>query len=132
MLNYDITQRCLNSLIQLGPRNQRVYLMKLDPRDVPTIIPVLNRLATENRYTKIFAKIPKAHGEAFLNEGYRMEAVVPGLYNGEEDGLFLGFYLNPKRSQATAPERIEKNLALAAKRAESGPDFRPPKQLPHF
>jgi len=121
MTHYDLIERCLHSVIQHGPSNRRVYLMKLDPRDVPTIIPYLNRLATENRYTKIFAKIPKAHGEAFFNEGYRQEAVVPGLYNGEEDGLFLGLYLDPRRASVAEPERLKKNLALAAKQAGPAP-----------
>ncbi len=125
MTNYDLIERCLHSLVQHGPSNRRVYLMKLDPRDVPTIIPYLKRLATEKRYTKIFAKIPKAHGGPFLNEGYRQEAVVPGLYNGEDDGLFLGFYLDPQRSSAAEPERIKKNLALAAKQAGPAPDTCP-------
>jgi len=114
MTRYDHIERCLHSLVQHGPSNQRVYLMKLDHRDVPTIIPYLNRLAIENHYTKIFAKIPKAYSELFFKEGYCQEAVVPGLYNGEEDGLFLGHYLDPRRASAREPERIKKNLALAA------------------
>jgi len=54
-----------NSLIQHGKENDRVYLMKLDERDLSDILEELNRLAEDSGYTKIFAKVPADKGNMF-------------------------------------------------------------------
>lgn len=77
--------------------SSRVYLMSLHPDDFPDIIHHLDRLAHENAYTKLFAKVPAQYGPAFLKAGYGIEASVPCFYDGKEDALFLTKYLSDER-----------------------------------
>lgn len=94
-----------NSTVQHGPLNGRAYLMRLDPEDCPRIVSRLERLAEDNGYTKIFAKVPAGAAEDFAEAGYRTEAVVPGFFNGEESGLFMGrYFADWRRIPANAAE----------------------------
>ena len=59
-----------------------------------------------------------AHRAAFTAAGYRVEATVPGLYRGREDGDFLGLFLDPARALpgpavAGTPPGIEARAAAA-------------------
>jgi len=93
----DKTEKIGQSLIQHGKDSDRIYLMKLHQTDAASIIPVLFDLAHKNGYSKIFAKIPATYYPQFLMAGFQIEAAVPGFYGGNEDGLFLGHYLDPSR-----------------------------------
>ncbi|MBI9060998.1 MAG: putative beta-lysine N-acetyltransferase [Marinilabiliaceae bacterium] len=93
----DKTEKIGQSLIQHGKDSNRIYLMKLHPSDAASIISVLFDLAHKNGYTKIFAKIPSTYYPLFLSAGFQIEASIPGFYDGNEDGLFLGYYLDASR-----------------------------------
>lgn len=80
---HDIINKMNNSIIQHGLRNNRIYLMHLDKKDMPEIIFTLNNMANKNSYTKIFAKIPYSCSNAFLKNGYIIEATIP-LFQGKE------------------------------------------------
>lgn len=102
-----------NSQIQHGPDNNRIYLMKLDPADLPGITEDLDRLADQNGYTKIFAKVPSPHAPAFIANGYRREGKIPQFYEGKTDAAFLGKFINPAREISPQREEIENIIALA-------------------
>lgn len=118
---YDKTETLRSSYIQHGPANQRVYLMKLALEDLPDILDDLQALGRANSYTKIFAKIPGPAEGAFLDRGYTREALVPGFYGGQEDGVFVSTYLDPRRGNDEHDATVKKNLALAEGRAASPP-----------
>ncbi|MBN2110265.1 MAG: putative beta-lysine N-acetyltransferase [Methanosarcinaceae archaeon] len=86
-----------NSLIQHGSFNNRVYLMHLSPPDHASILDDLEKIARDNRYSKIFAKIPSCLKEDFLSSGYREEAHVPGFFGGGEDASFMCKYFTGSR-----------------------------------
>jgi putative beta-lysine N-acetyltransferase len=91
------------AVIQHGPLNDRVYLMKMG-RDEASARRALKRvesLAAENHYSKIFAKVPASSARVFLEDGYAIEALVPGFFQGTEDGYFLTRYLDPNRRQVS-------------------------------
>lgn len=88
----DTIERIGNSVIQHGRNNQRIYLMKSSTEDLPGLIYQLDKLAEKNNYSKIFAKIPASQRSIFGQNGYQVEASVPNLFNGIEEGLFLGKY----------------------------------------
>jgi beta-lysine N6-acetyltransferase len=90
------------SKIQHGKFNNRIYLMKLSPDDVPEIIPELNELAAEQGYTKIFAKIQASELPHFILNGYVMEAFVPKFYKNKFDCIMVSLFLDKKRQQAPA------------------------------
>ena len=121
----DLIERFGSSQIQHGPDNNRIYLMKLDPADLPGIIGRLDALAEKNGYTKIFAKVPAPHAAAFMAGGYRIEGTIPRFYNGETDAVFLGRFTDPARGITPQRGEMEKIIALA----QSGKG-RPLKPLP--
>lgn len=103
-----------NSLIQHGPANDRVYLMKLARQDCPDIIGQLERLAAAQGYSKIFAKVPSTVLEPFLESGFELEATIPGLYQ-PDDACFLGKYYCRTRRQELESEQVRMVLDAAQK-----------------
>jgi len=89
-----------SSVIQYGPLNNRIYLMKLSRQDAPSIVTKLDDLACTEGYSKIFAKVPAGNVMEFLAGGYRVEARVPNFFHGLEDGFFLAKYFSPDRREA--------------------------------
>lgn len=105
------------SRISHGMDSNRIYLMDLDPSDFPQILPALEQIAEECKYTKIFTKVPARYRPAFQIRGYVIEASVPGFYKGEEDALFLVKYTNPERSRPEL-EQLEAFQALLLQGSE--------------
>ncbi len=93
----DTLERIGHSLIQHGPNSSRVYLMKLDPADLPLLHDELERRVREHGYGKIFAKIPADAIDAFLERGYREEARIPGYFRGCSDAVFMCRYSDRTR-----------------------------------
>jgi len=87
----------LGSIIQHGKHNDRIYLMKLDERDVDSILDELSKLAKTNKYSKLFCKIPKNIAPLFFANGFILEAYIPKFYNNTADVFFLSKFLNADR-----------------------------------
>lgn len=85
------------SIIQHGKLNDRIYLMKLDERDLGDILHKLAMLADKNKYSKLFCKVPKKLAPVFLADAYVLEAYIPKFYNNQEDVFFVSKFLNPNR-----------------------------------
>lgn len=117
---YDTIEKIGRSMIQHGPYNDRIYLMKLDTDDMPDLPLRLEAMARARGYSKVFAKIPADQSETFEAQGYRREALVPGFYNGRQDAAFLGLYLSEERRRNIFEEETRKNLELAERKAEKG------------
>lgn len=95
---FDKVEKFSKSIIQHGPYNDRIYLMKVgQEEDIDVLIEKMMDLAIVNEYTKIFIKIPEHLKEPFLGRDFKLEAKVPGYYKGQEASDFLGLYLNAKR-----------------------------------
>ncbi|MFW6032474.1 MAG: putative beta-lysine N-acetyltransferase [Phycisphaeraceae bacterium] len=111
------------SLIQHGELNDRIYLMKLAPQDAAEMPEKLREMAKAEGYSKVFAKVPGPCRGGFEKAGYQIEALVPGFYRGEEDGAFLGLYLDLERQKDPHAEQAEKALKIAREKANerSGP-----------
>lgn len=100
----DKIETIAGSLVQHGYHNHRIYVMHLDTRQADHLIPILDRLAQEKGYGKIFAKIPITHWHLFKAVGYRQEAAVPGFYKGVIDGLFGAKFFSDKRRETEEKE----------------------------
>jgi hypothetical protein len=92
----DSIETINGSIIQHGHHNGRIYIMHLDTRNVPCLIDILDKMAVENGYEKIFAKIPADRWEAFEDAGYVKEAIVPGFFNFIRDGLFIAKFFSKR------------------------------------
>lgn len=94
------------SLIQYGNHNDRIYLMKLTKEDCPEIIQTLHKLSIENKYTKIFCKVPKWAAPLFFSDGYILEASIPKFYNKVEDAFFVSKFTNESRRLANETSNL--------------------------
>lgn len=117
----DTIEKLDNSLIQHGPVNKRLYLMKLSGQDLPGIIFKIDVLAKREGYTKIFAKVPQQVKPLFTQAGYMQEAEIPGFYHGEVDAVFVCKYLDPQRQKEPTRDKIEDILALAKEKSGTAP-----------
>lgn len=115
---FDTIEKMDHSLIQHGPMNQRVYLMKVNGQDLPDLLPKIDRLAEKKGYTKIFAKVPQQVKALFSRRDYQQEAVVPDFYNGQADAVFLAKYLEESRQEDADQEKIETIIDLAHDKAQ--------------
>jgi beta-lysine N6-acetyltransferase len=118
----DIVESINGSVVQHGPHNNRIYLMRLDPDDTRALIAVLDRMALKNGYGKIIAKIPAPEWNAFKRADYSREAVVPGFFRGKTDGYFISKYFSDRRRKAPAPDKLVKLVAAAEDPAEDTTD----------
>ncbi|MDD5698058.1 MAG: putative beta-lysine N-acetyltransferase [Victivallaceae bacterium] len=114
MTDFDRMERLpCGALIQHGPGNNRIYLMKTGGNIPPELPAELTALAKTAGYTKIFVKLPSDRREVFIQNGFRIEASVPGLYNGVTDGVFLAYYLSESRTYEPEAAIYGKNMILA-------------------
>jgi putative beta-lysine N-acetyltransferase len=108
------------AMIQHGQLSCRIYLMKIDRADPLFLIQKLKALAEQNGYTKIFAKIPVNYNDIFLTAGFEIEAQVPGLYNGELDGVFSGYFLDDNRKIEENATELDQILELSKSKSGNG------------
>jgi beta-lysine N6-acetyltransferase len=107
-----------HSLIQHGKECNRIYLMKLAPQDQHHVIEPLERLAAENGYTKIIAKIPQTYVKPFEKSGYQHELSIPKFYNGRIDAVFMAKYFREERKAVKRLSEIQKVLAEAIRQSQ--------------
>lgn len=111
---YDTVEHLpCGSVIQHGPNNNRIYLMRPGEQCPDELPRTLIEMAQERGYTKIFAKVPVQKIESFLLAGYYAEAIVPGFYNGRETGVFLAYCKDRVRKSETNEEKNLQNTELA-------------------
>lgn len=103
------------SIISHDKHSDRIYLMKLNEKEVDSIIDLLEEIVRMKRYTKIFAKVPLKNSKIFFEKGYVKEAEVPNLYKGIENGLFLAKYFSFERKEEKCRELINKVIHEALK-----------------
>lgn len=114
------TERLGASLVRHGPPGNRVYLMKLDPEDMPEIVDQVEELAATNDYGKVFARVPESLAGEFADAGYEAEARVPDFFPTHEDCLFMSQFRNPERKHEDRRGEYEAVLAAALARDGGG------------
>jgi len=113
------------AVIQHGPYNDRIYVMRTGQTDAGILIRDLDELAAREQYSKIFAKVPAAQAEPFLKSGYSNEASVPRFYNGREDCLFLAKYLDTDRARLKDAKALAEILDLARQKQNQAVEVDP-------
>lgn len=101
-----------NSVIQHGKHSDRIYLMKLGEEDVPEIIGQLNSLARQEKYTKIFCKVPMWAVPLFAANGFITEAQIPGFYNNNLSVFFMSKFINSDRIMNFETDQLGKFSSL--------------------
>jgi len=120
----DVIEKIDNSIIQHGEHNSRIYLMSFSKDDFPNIIEKLDIIASENGYSKIFAKIPSFAKNKFVENGYKIEASIPRCRNGEKRIYFMGKYFDESRMIDDKIEDIHKILDVAKTKENTENDVR--------
>jgi beta-lysine N6-acetyltransferase len=112
---YDKIEKIGKSTIQHGKNNNRIYLLKLNIAEYPTIIKEMDLLAAKNNYTKIIVKVPGWSIDGFEKAGYVREANIPNFYEGKEGAYFFSKFIDPSRSIANVQTRniMDEHLRLA-------------------
>ena len=105
----DSIENIKGSVVQHGPYNNRIYLMRLNTDNLNAPIATLDDMALKNGYGKIFAKIPAPSWNTFKSADYIKEAVVPGFFTGKTDGFFIAKYFSDRRKKT---QNVEKPLRL--------------------
>jgi putative beta-lysine N-acetyltransferase len=85
------------SMIQHGPLNRRIYVMKLNRDDLPAILGKLDSMALDRDYEKILVKAPVSSKGLFEEDGYVQEAYIPGFFKGKESLVFMSKFLATDR-----------------------------------
>ena len=114
----DTIETLAGAKIQHGQLNRRIYLMHIGRAAPQELAPALIELAMENGYTKIFTKVPKSKSRHFIEQDYRREAEVPQFYNGNEDALFLGYYMDANRREENDPDLAQEIIDLALEKQD--------------
>ena len=130
---FDKVEKLEHSVIQHGPNNDRVYLMKLAEKDSPEIIDKLHDLSLVKQYTKIFAKVPEKMVDDFLDNEFKKEATIGRFYKGKESAHFVSRFLGAARSflSFNKKQKIRKNIEVALSKKDENNlekpnvDFRP-------
>ncbi len=120
---FDKIEKLDSSLIQHGPNNDRVYLMKLAEKDAPVIIDKLHDLSVMKKYTKIFAKVPGKMVDDFIDHDFKEEATIPKFFKGKEPAHFVSRFIGAARSflPSAKKKRIRQNIEVAlAKKDQNG------------
>lgn len=107
------------SLIQHGPHNDRIYLMKLGRGASLTMPGDLISMARRHDYSKIFVKVPADHSEHFIRAGYVTEAAIPQFFRGEDTGIFMGYYLDKLRAVEENAAVLDKILHLSLDKSDT-------------
>ncbi|MBN1168034.1 MAG: putative beta-lysine N-acetyltransferase [Methanospirillaceae archaeon] len=113
-----------NSLLQHGYYNNRIYLMKIDPKDTDTVIKQIASIQNTFHYKKIILKIPRFLEKFFQTPDSVTEAVIPDFYQGTADALFLSRFFHPEQLNRNERDRIQKNIFSLQKKKNSVPDNR--------
>jgi len=95
------------SVIQHGKLSDRVYLMKMHDSDFPGIVTIIDNLAIEQNYSKVFCKVPWWAVPAFFSYGYITEAIIPEFYNNKDDVFFVSKFLAADRMRNSENEQFE-------------------------
>lgn len=112
---FDKIEKIESSIIQHGPNNDRVYLMKLAEKDSPEIIDKLHDLSLVKKYTKIFAKVSGKMLNDFMDNDFKKEASIPKFFKGKETAHFVSRFIGAARAflSPSKRQRIKKNIEVA-------------------
>ncbi|MEQ8364511.1 MAG: putative beta-lysine N-acetyltransferase [Cyclobacteriaceae bacterium] len=124
---FDKVEKLEGSVIQHGPNNDRVYLMKLAEKDAPVIIDKMHDLSLMKKYTKIFAKVPGKMVNEFIDNDFKKEATIPKFFKGKEPAHFVSRFMGAARSflSSAKKQKIKKNIEVALTKKDQNGLSRP-------
>ncbi len=113
MMKLDEIIRFKGSVIQHGKHNDRVYIMKILDENFKEVIKKAEDLAKENKYGKIFAKVPFSMGEEFEKRDFILEGTIPEFFASNQECLFYSKYFSNERYEDNFEDEHEECLRKA-------------------
>lgn len=113
----DIIEQFQGQTIQHGPFNDRIYLMKLSDDVGKTLPQKLIEMAERKGYSKIFAKSGLKHLPLFIDQGFTVEAMIPGYFEGGDDLFMVCYYLRRERKFENLAAKYDAVLKVAKSKA---------------
>jgi putative beta-lysine N-acetyltransferase len=114
-----------HSTIQHGPLNRRIYVMKLNPDDLPEILGDLDDLARERGYGKILVKAPLSAKALFEKAGYVQEASIPGFFMGKVSLVFMSKFFSKSRMRDPHMNAYRNMMSAVRQKASEARPFAP-------
>ena len=108
----DRTERIGDTVVQHGHLSDRVYLLEAGESAAGDVA-LMERLAGEHGYSKLFAKVSEDRMRPFLDAGFHVEARVPGGA-GEHDLVFCSRFLSRKRAIERFPDEVARTADATA------------------
>ncbi|MDD4238656.1 MAG: putative beta-lysine N-acetyltransferase [Desulfotomaculaceae bacterium] len=108
--------------ILVSPYNRRITVYEFNlaqDQGAEEMVKVLKEKASENGLDKIWLKSKTGYMETFISVGMKLEASIPGYYNGKETVLIFALYLSNQRqthSNASGKELVDKVVSSAKER----------------
>jgi beta-lysine N6-acetyltransferase len=118
---HDRIEQVGATVLQHGPFNDRVYVMRTEQGELPEILPYLENLAGKRRYGKVIAKVQASCLDDLRAWGAQEEGRLPAYYPTGEDAVFMARYFDLERREERRPEKVRENLALARAKAAEPP-----------
>ncbi|WP_405384236.1 putative beta-lysine N-acetyltransferase [Maribacter sp. LLG6340-A2] len=115
------------ALVYHGNMHNRIYFTDADNIDLNVFVPKIKALAKQRNYEKILGRAQESAKGLLQSNGFKVEAKIPGLYNGKTDGYFLADFVSEKRhvNDEKSLKTIEsvKTIALAANKPQTDAHF---------
>jgi len=116
----DRTELFGGATVQHGHDSDRAYLVKPGP-DAAADVALLERLAADHGYSKLFAKTVGAATPTFERAGFHAEARIPSGRSGSELA-FCSRFLTAEREHERFPEEVRRALEPHTRRAGAPSD----------
>ncbi|MBN1114588.1 MAG: putative beta-lysine N-acetyltransferase [Oligoflexia bacterium] len=111
----DVITEISGSKVQHGKYNDRIYVMHLNVgHDVSLFLAEIEKLALDNGYSKIFAKVPARFSREFSGHGFEVEASIPGYFGNNDSCLFMSGFYSPERNSVAPVLKAEIDGVQAA------------------
>lgn len=118
-MNYEDITLINGSSILLNEFSNRIYLTNINTDNIGETISEVDKIAKQELLLKIIAKVPENAKGIFLDSGYKIEAHIPGYYNGESDVYFMGKFLAKERELFTNGDEIQDVLKTSFEKKNS-------------
>lgn len=107
----DRTERIGDAVVQHGHLSDRVYLLEAGG-SAACDVTLMERLAHEHGYSKLFAKVPEDRVRSFLDARFHVEARIPGGA-GDRDLVFCSRFLTRERAVERFPDEVSRTADKA-------------------
>ncbi|WP_459840394.1 putative beta-lysine N-acetyltransferase [Halanaerocella petrolearia] len=110
------------AIINLSQLNQRIVIKDYQGSNLSELVTRLIKLADQEGFTKVWAKVYKEDREKFEAAGFETEAIIDSFYH-TDDACSMAYYLTKERQTRRNKEEADRILTETKKLAEERKDL---------